>query len=363
MGRPPEVFARPVTMAEGRRLQRIGRTAKDPVKLRRAIVVLMSAQGQSGPDIAQLLDCSPEYVRTVIHAFNESGFAALDPKWSGGRPKTISEHARRQVCLIARCCPRDLGLAFSTWSLTKLADHLAATGVAVVSRESIRQILHNAGIRWLATKTWKASTDPDFIAKMRRVLDLYDHPPADGRVICADEFGPLNLQPRPGRAWCPERHPARLRATYRRTRGVRHMLAALDLSTGQISYRIRDRKRWREFLALLKLLRARWPAQKLYVICDNFSTHKHPQVTSWAAGNKVELVFLPTYASWLNWIEPEFAALRYFALNGTDHHTHAWQGEMIGAYMRWRNARAQPKTDFAPNSVIRTWTGYQINVA
>ena len=128
MGRPPEVFVRPVTMAEGRRLQRIGRTAKDPVKLRRAIVVLMSAQGQAAPDIAHLLDCSPEYVRGVIHAFNESGFAALDPKWSGGRPKTISEQVRRQVCLIARCCPRDLGLAFSTWSLTKLAEYLAAAG-------------------------------------------------------------------------------------------------------------------------------------------------------------------------------------------------------------------------------------------
>jgi hypothetical protein len=156
---------------------------------------------------------------------------------------------------------------------------LAATGVARISRESIRQILHDAGIRWLATKTWKASTDPDFIAKMRRVLNLYDHPPADGRVICADEFGPLNLQPRPGRAWCPAGCPARLRSTYRRTGGVRHMLAALDLSSGQITYRIRERKRWREFLAFLKLLRARWPAQKLYLVVDNFSPHKHPKVT------------------------------------------------------------------------------------
>jgi transposase len=172
MGRPPEVFVRPVTMTEGQRLQRIGRTAKDPVRLRRAIVVLMSAQGQSVPDIAHLLDCSQEYVRTVIHAFNETGFAALDPKWSGVRLRTISEQVRRQICLLARCCPRDLGLAFSTWSLAKLAEHLAVTGVAVVSRESIRQILHDAGIRWLATKTWKASTDPNFIAKMHRVLDL-----------------------------------------------------------------------------------------------------------------------------------------------------------------------------------------------
>ncbi len=364
MGRPAEVFVRPVTMAEGRRLQRIGRTAKDPVKLRRAIVVLMSAQGQSVPDIAHLLDCSPEYVRMVIHAFNDTGFAALDPKWSGGRPRTISEQVRREICLLARCCPRDLGLAFSTWSLTKLAEYLAAARIAHISRESIRQILHEGGINWLATKTWKASTDPQFIAKMRRVLDLYDHPPDGGRVICADEFGPLNLQPRPGRAWRPTGHPARLRATYRRTGGVRHMLAALDLGSGQMTYRIRDRKRWREFLAFLKLLRARWSGQKLYlVVVDNFSPHKHPKVTSWAAEHNVELVFLPTYSSWLNWIESEFTALRYFALRGTDHRTHAWQGEMIDRYMRWRNARAQPKTNFAPNSVIRTWTGYQTNVA
>ena len=105
MARPPEVFVRPVTMAEGQRLQRIGRTAKDPVKLRRAIVVLMSAQGQSVPNIAHLLVCSPEYVRTVIHAFNQSGFAALDPKWSGGRPRVISEQVRRQACLLAGAVP------------------------------------------------------------------------------------------------------------------------------------------------------------------------------------------------------------------------------------------------------------------
>jgi hypothetical protein len=83
-----------------------------------------------------------------------------------------------------------------------------------------------------------------------------------GGVICADEFGPLNLQPRPGRAWRPAAHPARLRATYQRTGGVRHMIAALDLATGTMTYRIRERKRWREFLALLKLLHARWPGQK-----------------------------------------------------------------------------------------------------
>jgi hypothetical protein len=58
------------------------------------------------------------------------------------------------------------------------------------------------------------------------------------------------------------------------------------------------------------------------VICDNFSPHKHPQITGWAVGHNVELVFLPTHSSWLNWPdESEFAALRYFVLGGTDHRT------------------------------------------
>ncbi len=120
---------------------------------------------------------------------------------------------------------------------------------------------------------------------------------------------------------------------------------------------------WHEFLSFLKLLRQRWPGQKLYVILDNFSPHKHPAVSDQAAANDAGLVFLPTYASWLNWIESEFAALRYFALNGTDHQTHTEQGGAIAGYMRWRNTRAQPKRDFAPNSVIRTWTDNKINVA
>jgi transposase len=96
MGRPPEVFVRPVTMTEGQRLQRIGRTARDPVKLRRAIVVLMSAQGQSVPDIAHLLDCSQEYVRGVIHAFNDIGSRRWTQNGAGaGQRRSVSRPAGR----------------------------------------------------------------------------------------------------------------------------------------------------------------------------------------------------------------------------------------------------------------------------
>ena len=232
-----------------------------------------------------------------------------------------------------------------------------------MSRETLRRILRAGGVSWQTTTTWKASTDPDFIPKMRRVLDLYDHPPDDGRVVCVDEFGPLNLQPRKGKAWRPRGKPRRQRATYTRTDGVMHMLAALDLATGKLFYRIRARKRWIEFLDLLKTLRARWPGEKLYVVCDNFSPHRHARVQAWCADNDVELVFTPTYGSWLNWIEAEFAALRYFALNGTDHRSHAEQNAAIAGYVRWHNIRAQPKVNFAIDSPIRTWTDYPVKAA
>lgn len=358
MARPPRVFVRELTGAEGARLLKMTRTAKDRVRLRRATIVLASAQGRPAPAIASLMQVSQRYVREVITAFNQQGFAALDPKWSGGRPSKTDPQTRERICQIARCCPRDLKLPFSVWSLTKLADHLAVTKTAVLSRETLRTVLRAGGVSWQATKTWKASNDPEFTAKKDRILVLYDQQAAgtlpDGdRVICVDEFGPLNLQPRPGRGWFPRRRPRRQRATFHRTQGVRHLLGALDLATGRVYYRIRDRKRGIEFLAFLKTLRARWPDGRLHLIVDNFSPHRAPAVRAWAAEHDVELVFLPTYSSWLNWIEAEFAALRYFALNGTDHRSHAEQDEAIAGYIRWRNQHTQPKRGFAVNSKIR----------
>lgn len=354
MARKPEVFVRELTDEEGQRLVRISRTSRDRVRLRRAMIVLASAQGRTPGEIATLIQGTANYVRQVIHDFNQHGFAALDPKWNGGRPAKIDDASAEEVCRVALARPRDLGRPFTVWSIAKLHQHLVEVGVigCDVSREAVRRLLQRRGISFQRTKTWKTSTDPDFEAKKRRVLDLYDHPPADGRVLCLDEFGPLNLQPRGGMGWYPCRHPARLRATYTRTAGVRHLYGALDLATGTITWRIRHRKRWREFLAFLKVLRARYHG-RLYIVLDNFSPHRRQEVRDWCADHNVELVFLPTYASWLNWIESEFAALRYFTLNGADHASHAEQNAAIGAYLRWRNARARPKRHYAINSKIR----------
>ncbi|TCO55636.1 helix-turn-helix domain-containing protein [Actinocrispum wychmicini] len=96
------------------------------------------------------------------------GFDALDPKWSGGRPRKIGEYLREQICLIARTSPADWGItAFSTWSLAKLRDHLVnQLSVMSISIETVQRILREGGISWQTTTTWKTSTDPDFIVAL-----------------------------------------------------------------------------------------------------------------------------------------------------------------------------------------------------
>ncbi|MFD2415038.1 transposase [Amycolatopsis pigmentata] len=132
---------------------------------------------------------------------------------------------------------------------------------------------------------------------MARILDLYDYPPRDGRGICVDEFGPLNLQPRPARGWFRRGQPTRLRATYNRKAGVRQMLAGLDLASGQVFCRFRDRRRWPQFLDFCEQLRRGVPTGTLYLICDNYGPHGKAKVTDWCADHGIELVYTPSKKS------------------------------------------------------------------
>src|SRR5690242_5732721 len=221
MARKPEIFLRDLDPDEAHRLVKIARSTRDRVRMRRAGMALASMQGRSVPEIAVMFAAKQETVRELINTFNDRGFSALDPKARRGSMPRIGPMVREQICRTAKSDPARLGCPFTCWSLTKLRDYLAENKHIRVSHETIRQVLRKAGISFQNTKTWKHSSDPEFAAKKQRILALYDRSPADGRVICVDEFGPLNLQPRPGRGWFPTRRPARLLATYHRTAGVR----------------------------------------------------------------------------------------------------------------------------------------------
>jgi transposase len=140
----------------------------------------------------------------------------------------------------------------------------------------------------------------------------------------------------------------RRRATYTRPHGVRHLFAAYDLSRDKLYGHVKPRKRRGEFLTFLRYVRSLYPPQvRIAIVLDNYSPHlstrDDPRVGNWAAAHDVELAYVPTNASWLNRIEAQFTALRYFTLDGTDHASHAEQGLMIRRYIAWRNRHARDR--------------------
>jgi transposase len=336
------VSLREITNEEGQRLLRIVRcTSGSVVTWRRAQIVLLSAQGMAPPAISEVVFTDPDTVRDVIHNFNRDGFDALYPRYKGGRPQTFTLPKRQEIKRIALTDPQNLEQPFATWSLSKLADYLVAEGVVTdISHEGLRLLLREEGVRFQAVRTWKRSNDPDFEAKRDRIVELYALAAArQAVVICLDEFGPLNVQPQPGgRSWAPRAKPRRIRATYTRPHGVRHLIAAYDVGTDKLYGHIKKRKTRVEFLAFCRYIRSLHPPDvRLHFVLDNFSPHLGQQMRDWAAANNVELAYTPYYGSWLNRIEAQFRALRHFTLAGTDHPDHATQARLIRRYIAWRN--------------------------
>jgi transposase len=358
------VRVREIDDDEGQRLVRIIRRGSGSVVTwRRAQMVLLSAQGMDATLIAKVAFTSEDRVRDVIRNFNADGFSSLYPKYKGGRPPKFTLGQRREVKKIAKAKPGEYDLPFSAWSLAKLADFLVAEGVVDdISHEGLRGLLRAEGVTFHRLKTWKSSKDPRYAEKKARVEQLYavadrQAPSQDGDpevIFCVDEFGPLNLQPRPGRQWTavsgknkePDREPRpRMRATYHRTEGVRHLFAAYELGEDKLFGHVKPSKTRTRFLEFCRYLRTLYPpSTRIAIVCDNYSPHlstrKDTRVGDWAKANNVEFAYTPTNSSWLNRIEAQFTALRYFALDGTDHASHKEQASMIRRYIIWRNNHA-----------------------
>ncbi len=274
----------------------VRRGAGSAVTWRRAQMVLLSAQKMSPAKIAEVTFASEDRVRDVIHDFSTDGFDSLYPKYAGGRPRTFNLPERREIKKIAKSKP---------------VEHLYAIADGEVVAED---------------------GEPEVIWRM-------------------DEFGPLNPMPHPGRQWAaisgknkdPGREPRpRRRATYNRNDGVRHLFAAYNLIEDKLFGQVKPRKKRVQLLKFARYLRSLHPIEiRIAIICDHFSPHlttkKDSRVGDWAQANNVEIAYTPTNSSWLNRIEAQFTALRYFALDGTDHPNHKAQAGMIRSYIIWRN--------------------------
>ncbi len=301
------------------------------------MILLASATGMTAPQIAGLVRTDESHVRKVIHAFNERGFDSLDPDYRGGRPKKTTPEQRDRIVSVARARPDTQGVALTRWSLPKLAAHLAGMGVHL-SPETLRQILHGAGLSHQRTRSWKRSPDPLFAERAERVLSLYRAKPKDGPVVCFDEMGPLQLIPHQGSGWAPSKLPERLRATYNKNGGTRYLYGAYDVHDDRLIGRLRPRKGEVEVVRFLQTIRMRYdPRLRIYLVMDNLSCHWTAKVRGWADKSNVELVPTPTYASYLNRIECHFWAISEFVVKNSDYKSWDDFALAMAHHIRYRN--------------------------
>jgi len=336
-----KVILRPLRPHEKKRLLRMKHQRANGVNSLHARVVLLARGRVGNRDIATRIGYSPQWVRTVIHRFNDHGIDGITwYSWFQVRSERVfTTDICERIAEIALCSPIAL-IGMSQWSVPKLRQYLIEQKiVAHISIRWLGEVLRRYKVRLRRTKTWKESTDPLFAQKYRAIRRLYQHRPRNGRRLCIDEFGPLNLQPHHGHCYKgPGKHVDRLRATYSRKGGIRHFLAYYDLETDRLYGRFTKHKTAKDILSFLRWIRCRYPrAQKLHIVMDNYSPHITDEVLAWARDHSVRFYLTPTNGSWLNRIESQFTALRKFALKPSDYRSHEEQQAAIESYLTWRN--------------------------
>jgi transposase len=284
-------------------LVRWSRRAKSSQALAlRCRIVLGCADGRTNQEVAADLKVWPQTVGKWRRRFVDKRLDGLVDEPRPGAPRTITDERVEQVVVATlEATPRDA----THWSRASMAAHSG------LSRSTVGRIWKAFELKPHLVDSFKLSNDPQFIDKVRDVVGLYLDPPAKAIVLAVDEKSQIQALDRsapvlPMMPGMPERR------THDYVRhGITTLFAALDVATGKVIGSIHRRHRAVEFRKFLTKLDTVVPADlDVYLICDNYSTHKTPAITQWLAAHpRFHMHFTPTYSSWLNQVERWFGLL------------------------------------------------------
>jgi len=298
-------------------------------------VVLGCADGQSGTQIAKRLKTSVQTVSKWRRRYETYRFAGLSDAPRSGRPRTVlDEHVQAVVDKVRLSKPDNA----THWSVRSMS---AATGV---SAPTVHRIWRAFGLKPHLQATFKLSTDPYFVDKVRDVVGLYLAPPDRALVLCVDEKSQIQALDRtqPGLPLTFGK-PSTRTHDYKR-HGTTSLFAALDVATGKVIGQLKRRHRSAEFLQFLKAIDAAVPTdQDIHLIMDNYGTHKTEKVRAWfAARPRYHVHFTPTSASWLNLVERFFGQISEKWIKRGAHTSVAELEQSIRDYIDTHNADPKP---------------------
>jgi transposase len=301
----------------------------------RARIVLASATGAQHKQVAAELGCDPQTVRKWRGRFLERRLDGLRDEPRSGAPRTIGDERVEAVLVrTLESAPSDA----THWSSRGMA---RASGLSV---STVQRIWRAFGLRPHRLETFKLSTDPDFVAKVRDVVGLYMAPPDRALVLCVDEKSQIQALDR-SQPMLPMRpgQPARRSHDYQR-HGTTSLFAALDVATGRVIGKCYPRHRAAEFRRFLDEIEAAVPAGlDVHLVMDNYATHKTRVVRDWLAKRPRWHVHLtPTSASWINQVERFFALLTDKRIRRGVHRSVASLNADIAAFIERHNADPKP---------------------
>jgi transposase len=301
----------------------------------RARIVLRAAEGLSNTAIAAELGVSKHTVGKWRERFARLRADGLLDEPRPGAPRRIGDEQ------VAELVDRTLSTrpeGSTHWSLRTMAK------AAGLSATTVGRVWRAFGLQPHRSETFKLSTDPLFVEKVRDIVGLYLAPPDRALVLCVDEKSQAQAldrtQPllplRPGQA-------ERRTHDYAR-RGTTSLFAALDVKAGKVIGRCFPRHRAAEFRRFLDEIDAAVPPDlDVHLVLDNSATHKTALIRGWLAKRpRYHVHFTPTSASWINQVERWFGLLTERALRRGVHRSVAELERDIRAFIDATNAAPRP---------------------
>jgi transposase len=313
----------------------------------RARIVLQAADGRANTAIAAHLRLTLPTVRKWRERFAVRRLDGLTDDPRPGAPRTVTDaQVEAAVTRTLESIPKDA----THWSTRTLGRELG------LSQTAVGRIWRAFGLKPHRRESFKLSTDPFFVEKVRDVVGLYLAPPEKAIVLCVDEKSQVQALDRtqPTQPLLPGR-PAKGTHDYTR-HGTTSLFAALDIATGKVIGTCHRRHRHQEFVAFLDHLDAtvaREPGTAIHVVMDNYGTHKHPAVRDWVVRHP-EFVphFTPTSGSWLNQVERFFAQITEKRIRRGSFRSVGELEAAIDSYLRTHNERPKPFVWTKPADLI-----------